>query len=147
MLRRNLTPARRKAIKRVLLARRYTATGLTAAVLNKCLRRAAGRCETCGGRLGDRRGVDWSAHHRRPRRMGGSSNDPAVNQPANVLIVCGSGTTGCHGRIESHRTRAYQAGWLLRSGEVPRDTPVRLHGGWRLLGDDGSAVEAPEVTA
>lgn len=69
-----------------------------------------------------------SVHHRRPRRMGGTT-DPAVNTPANLAILCGSGTTGCHGEIESRRTDAYADGWLLHAGQDPVDVPVRLRGG------------------
>ena len=60
--------------------------------------------------------------------MGGTT-DPAVNTPANLAILCGSGTTGCHGEIESRRTDAYADGWLLHAGQDPVDVPVRLRGG------------------
>ena len=55
-----------------------------------------------------------SVHHRLPRRMGGT-RDPRSNDLRNLVLVCGSGTTGCHGWIESHRTEAYEQGWLIRS--------------------------------
>lgn len=135
MLRRNLPLLRKHAIKRVLVHRR--ATGVPLAVLEICLARSGGRCENCGGSLGpQRRGVDFSGHHRLPRRMGGTNN-PAVNGAANVVILCGSGTTGCHGRIESNRTDAYARGLLLHAGEVPSATSVDLVYGLVFLDDVG----------
>lgn len=78
-----------------------------------------------------------SIHHRRPRRIGGSS-DPATNSPANLMLVCGSGTTGCHGRIESNRHNAIVLGYLLHAWDDPAKVPV-LHPrrGLVLLTDDG----------
>jgi hypothetical protein len=82
--------------------------------------------------------VDWSAHHRCPRAAGGTS-DPAASTAANCLIVCGSGTTGCHGVVERMRTAAYVAGWLVHSGQDPAGVPVLLDHGTRpvLLTVDG----------
>lgn len=86
-------------------------------------------CERCGTHRGA------NLHHRRPRQMGGST-DPATNTASNLLLLCGSGTTGCHGWIESHRAIAYQHGWLLRSWQIPLDTPVRIHDRGPVLLDD-----------
>src|SRR6476660_6104163 len=47
------------------------------------------RCRICGGRAG-------TLHHLVPRSLGG---DDCVD---NLVALCGSGTTGCHGLIE-HR--------------------------------------------
>ena len=58
--------------------------------------------------------VGTNIHHRRPRMMGGTS-DPRVNDARNLIVLCGSGTTGCHGWIESHRATARRDGWLLAS--------------------------------
>jgi hypothetical protein len=75
----------------------------------------------------------FNLHHRRPRGMGGSK-DPRINDPANLLALCGSGTTGCHGLIESYRERSYEHGWLLRHGWDAELTPfVDLRGHWWLL--------------
>jgi hypothetical protein len=87
--------------------------------------RSGGYCERCGKAIGS---LPMSVHHRKPRRMGGTS-DPSVNTPANLAVLCGSGTTGCHGEIESHRTEAYAEGWLLYAGQDPAEIPVRLRGG------------------
>lgn len=63
-----------------------------------------------------------SIHHRHPRRMGGS-RDPRINDPRNLVRICGTGTTGCHGEVESYRSAAMEAGWLLRSLD-DLDTPL-----------------------
>lgn len=134
MLRRNLPLLRKHAIKRVLVHRR--ATGLSVATVAICLARAGGRCEGCGVPHGSRRGVDFSLHHRLPRRMGGTSVE-AVNSASNVVVLGGSGTTGCHGWVESHRADAYARGLLLHAGEVPSATSVDLVYGLVFLDDVG----------
>ena len=92
------------------------------------LDRAQMSCELCYGGLSSS-----SVHHRRPRGMGGSK-DPAINEPSNLLVICGSGTTGCHGYVESHRAEAYQNGWLVRTGYVPDTVPfIDAQGSWWLL--------------
>lgn len=101
--------------------------------------RAGRRCELCGGPLSGLAG--WSKHHRRPRGMGGTRVS-WVNDVTNLLLLCGSGTTGCHGRVESHREAAYEAGWLLRSGEHPAEVPVLIHArGVVYLTPDGDYQE------
>jgi hypothetical protein len=69
--------------------------------------------------------------------MGGTSR-PESNGPANLLLLCGSGTTGCHGRIESNRSEAYEKGWLVGQVNDPREVPVwiSLFGSTPVLFDD-----------
>ena len=106
------------------------------------------RCVRCGRHVAHLdRGVAWSIHHRRPRGTGGTSLE-WVNAPANLVVLCGSGTTGCHGQIESHRTAAREYGYLIsQNGRlVAVDVPI-VHftlgrvlltdeGGWKAV--DGS---------
>lgn len=80
--------------------------------------RAGECCERCG--LHARGG---SIHHRRPRGMGGTK-DPAAATAANGVLLCGSGTTGCHGWVESHRAEALAQGWLVRQGVDPAIVPI-----------------------
>lgn len=111
-------------------------TEISAEVRALCLERAGHRCEYCycsvHGSLG------YSAQHRAARRMGGSRLQ-WLGGPSNVLILCGSGTTGCHGWIEHHPADAYALGLALRTGWDPEQTPFRdIHDAWRLLLPDGT---------
>lgn len=86
----------------------------------------------CGRPLNrEARGIDWSAHHIEARGMGGSKA-PWTNTAANGVAVCGSGTTGCHGYIESHREHAETLGFLIRRTGVlrPGQVPIKhfIHG-------------------
>jgi hypothetical protein len=94
--------------------------------------RANRRCERCGTDWSD----FWSMHHRRPRGMGGSKR-PEVNAASNILLLCGSGTTGCHGWVESNREEAYELGLLVHKWQMPVEVPVTLWHGTFLLDDDG----------
>ncbi len=108
-------------------------TGPSRQVREQVWARSVGRCERCGTALNGA----VSLHHRRPRGAGGSK-DAVTNSPVNLLYLCGSGTTGCHGWIESFRTLSYASGWLVHSWDDPARVPVDLHGrGPVLLSDDG----------
>lgn len=89
------------------------------------------RCELCGTWAA----LTWSIHHRQPRGMGGSRAES--NTPDRLLLCCGSGNSGCHGRIESNRAEAYANGWLVRRPFDPVDVPVVLHSGIAYLTRDG----------
>lgn len=80
----------------------------------------------------------YSIHHRRPRGMGGSKR-PETDLPANLLTLCGSGTTGCHGWVERNRGDALSAGFLLRQNQDPEEVPVQTIRGRVLLTNDGHA--------
>jgi hypothetical protein len=120
-------------------------------VLHALVVRSGQRCEArtpdCfGTRLGKSGGDGYladvsrrrvSIHHRRPRGMGGTDR-PDVHSLANLMLVCGTGTVGCHGFLESHRTIAEARGYLVAK-EGPRsnpaDVPVTLPGGRRVYLD------------
>lgn len=68
-----------------------------------------GRCVGCGATS------PTTLQHRRARGMGGTSST-AVGSPANALVLCGSGTTGCHGWAEAHPVEAELLGWRLAPG-------------------------------
>jgi hypothetical protein len=107
------------------MRRAYRNTGPSSDVVDAVLARSQYSCEIAGCEIGDRRGVDFSLHHRRPRQMGGT-NWPGSNLPSNILVCCGSGTTGCHGVVESHRSGAVAAGWLVLSRADPADVAVLI---------------------
>lgn len=101
------------------------------------------RCARCGADLADT-GWGYSLHHRKPRGMGGTK-DPRSNDPRNLIHLCGSGTTGCHGHVESHRTQAYETGWLLRDLDH-LDMPLLCPDGRLVtLHEDGARTD--EITA
>ena len=107
------------------------------------LDRAQGGCELCGVQLHD--GMGWlrshSVHHRRPRGMGGSTMAD-TNSPANLLLLCGDGVSGCHGRVESNRTRALEHGWLVPFAGDPAAVPVTVFGDVQVhLTHDGTYQE------
>lgn len=107
---------------------------IPAAVLALIRARSGDLCEVCGRQA-------ESTHHRTPCGMGGSK-DPAAHSPANLLRVCGDGTRGCHGMIESNRTVSYGTGRLVHQGDSPTDVPVLLRHGWVLLTEDGQYISA-----
>jgi len=107
------------------------ARGPSKKVREKVIYRDRESCRRCG-RWAD----GGSIHHRRPRGMGGTS-DPVVNLPANLVLLCGSGTTGCHGWVEANRVQAREDGWLVPMGVDPADVPVRCADGVLFLTNEG----------
>lgn len=122
-----------QALKRTLSAPKPARdTGPTTAVRELVYERADRRCERCGTASGP-----FNVHHRTGRGMGGTSN-PAANSTVNLVLVCGSGTTGCHGEIESHRRDALADGWLVPRTADPANAPVKIWSvGWVQLLADG----------
>lgn len=113
------------------------------AVVSDLWRRAYSACERCGrGLTRSRRGWQWSAHHRSPRGMGGSA-DATLGLASNGLILCGHGTDGCHGWVESNRSAAVLAGLIVPEGEVSAEVPVVTYTfGLVRLTDSGGVVRA-----
>lgn len=97
--------------------------------------RDSGKCFRCGRQVAICDGEEYkglpvihrvgqfSIHHRYPRGMGGSSN-PEINSTANLMVLCGTGTTGCHGWVEAHRGQAREDGLLLHGIELPGTNPA-----------------------
>jgi hypothetical protein len=124
---------RKKAAKRSL--------GVSQETRVLVLDRAKYRCEKCGVSLSD--SFYYSLHHRTPRGMGGS-REVRLNLPSNLVAVCGSGTTGCHGWIESNRIAAEDEGWLVSRYQEVAEVQVRLwRVGWRYLTDEGEYSSTP----
>ena len=89
-------------------------------------------CQWCG-RWVDVESGAYSLQHRRARGMGGSKRID-TDLPCNLVTMCGSGTTGCHGLIESHRDVARERGFTLRDRDKPELVPVLDHiGQWARL--------------
>lgn len=143
MLRRNLPPSRKKAIKRALMAHRLRARGPDKPTVELVLERDRGCCVCCGVRLYGERGVDWSIHHRR-----GRDGKPDSHQPQNLITVCGGNNhTGCHGLIHQRRSESEPKGWWLsRVGGVdPLTRPVLVdrESRWVYLTADGRMSDSP----
>lgn len=104
--------------------------------------RDEGRCACCGD-LVEKGG--YNLQHRVARGAGGTS-DLAINSPANLVVLHGSPTTGCHGLAESRIEEMRLWGFWLHRVENPLVVPVRhaVHG-WVLLDMAGgwSSVPAP----
>lgn len=89
--------------------------------------RADGRCERCG-----RAALVANHHHRLLRSRGGR------DLPSNLVRLCGSGTTGCHGWVHANVAAATDAGYIVRTNADP--ATVRLeHSRYAevFLADDG----------
>lgn len=71
----------------------------------------------------------------------GGSRMASANSPANLMLLCGSGTTGCHGEVESRRTQAVADGFIVARPGVPETTPVYYRRErWLLLTAEGGTV-------
>lgn len=122
------------------------------------------RCALCGiGLAWALRGMPftrgWSVHHREDRGQGGVKRArPGREQPraylalpSNGVLLCGTGTTGCHGEVTRNRVPARLGFTVARIGiRRPVEVPIKhyLHG-WVLLDNDGgwTAVEEPAEAA
>lgn len=78
--------------------------------------RDKGRCVVCLEAV-----TTGSVHHRQGRRI----KDP--HRLSNCVLVCGTGTTGCHGRIHANPEWAYENGYMVRrlGVDTPETVPVR----------------------
>lgn len=136
---------RAAAMRRTVARSRARRDTVPAPVREALFQRAERRCEVCRDQL---RLAGWNAHHRKPRGMGGSLA-PDRHSLSNLLAVCGTGTSGCHGQIEAHRAWAYSMGLLVRRTDDPAVVPVRLYvsargWGWWYLTVDGRYAAAGE---
>lgn len=101
--------------------------------LVRCLiyERSAGRCERC-----DVWASDAEIHHRRPRGMSGTRR-PETNYASNGALLCGQ----CHRVVESHRSKAFDDGWLVRQSHNPAEIPVLRRGVLVRLDVEGGFTE------
>jgi hypothetical protein len=90
----------------------------------------------------------YSIQHRVARGVGGGNGVP------NLLLLCGSATTLCHGEVEGRlNPHDLAAGYRLESWQDPATEPVMLHSAhgsgitvW-LLADGGYSDSPPERVA
>lgn len=76
--------------------------------------------------------------------MGGDPR-PDTDLPANLVALCGSGTTGCHGWVESHRDAARALGLLVRADRMPCRVALVTWYGRVLLDNVGGFEPIGEV--
>ena len=107
-------------------------TGPTKQTRQRVLKRDDGKCVRCGAIVADPdTGVpflQYSLQHRRPRGMGGSK-DPVTNSLENLIVLCGSAVTGCHGAVEVNRESGRRFGYAVPQW---RDPAVVLVQHWQL---------------
>lgn len=75
----------------------------------------------------------------------GGSGDPAANLPSNLIVLCGSATTGCHGWATGRPAEAGKdgRGWVVQRGMVPAAVPVLVAGrGLVYLSVDAEYLDA-----
>lgn len=77
------------------------------------------RCRRCRRALSSSDSV--SVHHRQLRSQGG------VDCACNLVLLCGSGTTGCHGHVHSRVAESRLLGLLVSAYSQPQ--LVALEGG------------------
>lgn len=86
-------------------------------------------CQRCGVSL---YGRFYSLQHRDNRGMGGSKRKHTM---ANLVALCGTGTTECHGHVESEPLESDRLGWSVPNGAVPEEWPVlRFGSSWEQPG-------------
>lgn len=103
-----------------------------------CAWREQRRCARCGKQLD---GIPASLHHRRLR----SHPFAGLHEVSNLIWLCGTGTTGCHGWVHAHPSLAEEHGYIVHAWEDPRKIPIdhAIYGKcW--LWDDGTVGNTPE---
>lgn len=93
--------------------------------------RSGGVCEGCGAERA------WDAHHRHPRKMGGTKR-AWIGLPSNAAHFCRQ----CHTVAETNRTLAKLLGWLVPEGHDPELERFLYRGEYRLLTSDGGVDAA-----
>lgn len=112
--------------------------GIPSDVREAVLYRDCGRCQRCLKQVD--RWPGFSIHHRQGR--GGRR----PHRLSNLVLLCGSGTTGCHGWAHAHPAEAYESGWMVRrnSADQTDQVPMVDVRGWMFsLTDDGERLAFP----
>lgn len=109
------------------------------------LERDGPTCRRCGvwieGQLG-------SLHHRKLRGRATPKRDYDLVE--NLVVLCGSGTSGCHGWAHGHPKDAHEEGWVCWTWEKPAERPcLTTYRTLVMFLVDGTAVEddlGPPIT-
>ncbi len=75
----------------------------------------------------------FSRHHRQLRRHGDHT-------PANLIVLCGSGTTGCHGLVHANPAESKLLGLIVSGWCRAMDVPIwrGSERRWAFQDEDGS---------
>lgn len=119
----------------MLRRRSSKATGIDTTTRLNVMARADNCCERCGISVVNTPG---SIHHRKTRGMGGNRN---ANQPENLTLLCGDGTSGCHGWVTANPKDAATTGWYVRQWDDPETVPMVNIYGHRFLFDGDGRVD------
>jgi hypothetical protein len=109
-------------------------------LVQSLLVRSGGQCEgrtpRCGAPGGSVLGMpreQVSVQHRKAQGSGGTSRTD-VHGLHNVLLLCGTGVTFCHGWVEcEERGLAWQRGLWIHQADDGATVPLVLHSGRRVL--------------
>lgn len=107
--------------------------------------RDEGKCVRCGVYVADpdtlEPFVQYSLQHRRARGAGGSK-DPVTDSPENLITLCGTGVTGCHGWAETSRLASQRLGYSVPQWQDPAVVPVaHVRRGWAWPSPEGVWVD------
>jgi len=73
--------------------------------------------------------------------MGGSKNE-MLHEMANLIVLCGTGTSGCHGWVESNRAKARELGYLIQKIESAEEIPFQDETGlWWKIHNNGHKTQ------
>jgi hypothetical protein len=97
------------------------------------------RCQRCGCSIVD---VPSSVHHRKLKGLGGSA---LLETAENLIRMCGTGTTGCHGWAHANPELARAFGWIVGRFLNPADVPVKTFHGWMALDATGGKAPAEAI--
>jgi hypothetical protein len=99
------------------------------------------REQQCCARCGIRITENGSRHHRKLKSRGGG------DEVSNGVLLCGSGTTGCHGWVHANPKQAEEKGWMISSGGDPKLIPIvhAIHG--KVWLDDEGGISRREPVA
>ncbi len=96
-------------------------------VRRSILERDGGICVRCHCEACD-------VHHRKPKGMGGTSDEEVAYGMANLISLCRE----CHSRIHAHPAQSYRDGFLVQSWDNPELIKIVSSLGALKISSDGS---------
>lgn len=65
-----------------------------------------------------------------------------MGNAANGILLCGTGTTGCHGWAHANVLQATEEGLIVSTWADPSIMPIMTWRGWVRIDDDGGLTLA-----